>query len=162
MTAQQRQRARGFTFIELMMTLAIMAVLAMVATPLARLTAQRQKEQDLRSALFQIREALDAYKRASDQGRLVARLGESGYPKSLDLLVDGVEDQRSPAHQKLYFLRRLPRDPMFSDAAAPAASTWGLRSYASAPDDPSEGEDVFDVYSKSDQPGLNGVAYRKW
>lgn len=154
--------ARGFTFIELMMTLAIMAVLVTVATPLAQLTAQRQKEQDLRSALFQIREALDAYKRASDQGRLVARLGESGYPKSLDLLVEGVDDQRSPAHQKIYFLRRLPRDPMVADAAMPAAATWALRSYASPPDDPAEGDDVFDVRSRSDKQGLNGVAYKNW
>lgn len=154
--------ARGFTFIELMMTLAIMAVLVTVATPLAQLTVQRQKEQDLRSALFQIREALDAYKRASDQGRLVARLGESGYPKSLDLLVDGVDDQRSPAHQKMYFLRRLPRDPMYGDATTPAAATWALRSYASPPDDPAEGEDVFDVRSRSDKQGLNGVAYKNW
>jgi general secretion pathway protein G len=154
--------ARGFTFIELMMTLAIMAVLVTVATPLAQLTAQRQKEHDLRSALFQIREALDAYKRASDQGRLVARLGESGYPKSLDLLVEGVDDQRSPAHQKIYFLRRLPRDPMHADASTPAADTWSRRSYASPPDDPAEGEDVFDVSSRSEQLGLNGVAYKKW
>jgi general secretion pathway protein G len=160
--ATLRQPSRGFTFIELMMTLAIMAVLATVATPLAQLTAQRQKEQDLRSALFQIREALDAYKRASDQGRLVARLGESGYPRSLDLLVEGVDDQRSPAHQKIYFLRRLPRDPMYPDASTPAAATWGLRSYASGADDPSEGEDVFDVYSTSDKQGLNGVAYKRW
>lgn len=158
----KRLCATGFTFIELIMTLAIMAVLVTVATPLAQLTVQRQKEHDLRSALFQIREALDAYKRASDQGRLVARLGESGYPKSLDLLVEGVDDQRSPAHQKIYFLRRLPRDPMHADAATPAAATWALRSYASPPDDPGEGEDVFDVSSRSDKLGLNGVAYKNW
>jgi general secretion pathway protein G len=156
------QRARGFTFIELMMTLAIMAVMVTVAVPLAQLTVQRQKEHDLRAALAQIREALDAYKRASDQGRIAVRLGESGYPKSLAQLVDGVDDQRSPSRQKLYFLRRLPRDPIQADTAGPAEDTWGRRSYASPPDDPSEGDDIFDVYSQSDKQGLNGVPYRQW
>jgi len=156
------RRSQGFTFIELMMTLAIMGVLALIAVPLAQLAIQREKERDLRTALIQIREALDAYKRAADQGRLAVRLGESGYPKSLALLADGVDDQRSPTRQKMYFLRRLPRDPMFPDAAAAAEDTWGQRSYASPPDAPSAGDDVFDVYSKSDKTGLNGVAYSKW
>lgn len=149
-------RARGFTFIELMMTLAIMAVLATVAVPLAQLGVQRQKEHALRVALGDIREALDAYKRASDQGRIALKVGESGYPRALAQLVEGVDDQRSPSKRKLYFLRRLPDDPMAADGA------WGLRSYAAAPDEPAEGDDVFDVYSQSDKPGLNGVPYRQW
>jgi len=156
------KRLRGFTFIELMMTLAIMAVLVLVAVPMAQLEIQRQKEHELRLALTQIREGLDAYKRAADQGRIQLKLGESGYPKTLDELVEGVPDQRSPNKQDLYFLRALPRDPMFADATAAASDSWGLRSYASPPDDPAEGDDVFDVYSKSDKTGLNGVPYAKW
>jgi general secretion pathway protein G len=156
------RRSSGFTFIELMMTLAIMGVLALVAVPLAQLSIQREKERDLRTALIQIREALDAYKRASDQGRVVVRLGESGYPKSLAQLVEGIDDQRSPTRRKMYFLRRLPRDPMCQDASVADADSWGRRSYASPPDDPGEGDDVFDVYSRSDKLGLNGVAYNKW
>lgn len=155
------RRARGFTFVELMVTLAIMAVLVSVAVPMAQVAVQRKKEQDLRLALMQIREALDAYKRASEQGRITLVVGESGYPKSLRELVDGVEDQRSPTRQKIYFLRRIPADPMADGSVKPEES-WGLRSYASPPDDPSPGDDVFDVYSRSDKLGLNGVPYRKW
>lgn len=155
-------RARGFTFIELMMTLAIMGVLVLVAVPMAQVAVQREKERELRGALLQIREALDAYKRASDQGRLVQRLGDSGYPKSLDDLVDGVPDQRSPTKRNIYFLRALPRDPMAADMSLQPAETWALRSYVSPPDDPAEGEDVFDIRSKSSRQGLNGVPYAQW
>lgn len=156
-----RVRVRGFTFIELMVTLAIMAVLVMVAVPMAQLSVQRQKEQELRAALIEIRDALDAHKRASDQGRISIRIGDSGFPKSLTELVEGVDDQRSPSKRKLYFLRRLPRDPM-APASISAEESWGLRSYASPPDDPAEGDDIFDVYSRSEKVGLNGLPYRDW
>lgn len=152
----------GFTFIELMMTLAIMSVLVLVAVPMVQIAVQRQKERDLRVALAQIREALDAYKRAADQGRIPLKIGDSGYPKSLEQLVEGVEDQRSPTKQKIYFLRHLDPDPMALGPVSNPAETWGLRSYASPAEDPAEGEDVFDVHSKSDTLGLNGVPYRKW
>jgi general secretion pathway protein G len=156
------RRPSGFTFIELMVTLGIMAVLVTVAVPLLQINAQRQKERELRGALTEIREALDAYKRATEQGRIPTRIGESGYPQTLAQLVEGVEDQRSPTRQKMYFLRRIPADPMASLEETHPADTWGLRSYASPPDAPAEGEDVFDVYSRSDKIGLNGVPYREW
>lgn len=155
-------RSQGFTFIELMVTLAVMAVLATVAIPMVQINVQRDKERELRVALAQIRDGIDAYKRATEQGRIESRVGESGYPHSLDDLVDGVEDQRSPQKKKIYFLRRLPPDPMFVGTYEKPAETWGLRSYASPPDDPAEGDDVFDVYSLSERKGLNGVPYRKW
>jgi len=160
--AARLHRVRGFTFVELMMTLAIMAVLVMVAVPLVEINARREKERDLRRALIQIRDGLDAYKRASDQGRIQQKIGDSGYPKTLDELVEGVPDQRSPVKQKLYFLRSLPRDPMDPDVQAKASATWGLRSYASPPDDPQEGADVFDVFSRAGGAGLNNVPYRQW
>lgn len=152
----------GFTFIELMVTLGIMAVLVTVSVPMAQVAVQRNKERDLRAALAEIREALDAYKRAADQGRIQLKLGESGYPRSLTQLVEGVEDQRSPVRQKMYFLRRLPADPMFPEQAGRPAESWGLRSYASPAEAPREGDDVFDIYSRSDTLGLNGVVYKRW
>ena len=116
-------KQQGFTFIELMITLAIMATLATVAVPMAQVALQRSKEQALRSALIEIREAIDAYKRASDNGRIKLSLGASGYPKKLDELVEGVPDQRSPSKQNIYFLRRLPRDPFQPREAGSAADS---------------------------------------
>lgn len=156
------KRLAGFTFIELAVTLAIMGVLAMVAVPMIELVNQRQKERELRSALIQIREAIDAYRRATDQGRIAVKIGDSGYPKSLNDLVEGIPDMKTPQRQKIYFLRRLPRDPLHPDPDAVPADTWGKRSYASPPDAPHEGDDVFDVYSLSSAKGINGVPYKEW
>lgn len=156
------KRPTGFTFIELMITLAIMATLAMVAVPMAQVAVQREKERALRSGLIEIREALEAYKRAADAGRIKLSIGDSGYPKKLEELVDGVPDQRSARKQNIYFLRRIPRDPFSLRQDASPAGTWAKRSYASPPDNPGEGEDVFDVSSRSDLVGLNGVPLKQW
>ena len=153
---------KGFTLIELVITVAIVAILASVALPLHELVAQRAKEQDLRRGLREIREAIDAYKEASDEGRIEKRVGQSGYPPRLAVLVEGVVDQKSPRKEQIYFLRRIPRDPFATDPEQPPADTWGKRSYASPPTDPSEGEDVFDVYSLAPGTGINGRPYREW
>jgi general secretion pathway protein G len=153
---------RGFTLIELLITVAILATLASIAMPLSELAVQRSREQDLVKALRDIRDALDSYKRASDEGRIVRAADQSGYPPTLSALVDGVPNARSPSGAKIYFLRRIPRDPTYADAATPAVATWRVRSYESPPDRPAPGRDVFDVYSSSDRFGLNGVPYREW
>jgi len=153
---------RGFTLIELLVTLAIIGVLASAVVPLAELAVQRTKEQELRVALRQIRGALDAYKRAVDEGHVTRKADASGYPPTLDVLVEGVPDEKNPEKAKIYFLRRIPRDPLNSDADVSAAKTWGKRSYASPHDAPEEGNDVFDVYSLAEGAGLNGIPYRQW
>ena len=154
--------ARGFTLIELVITVAIVALLASVALPVSELAVQRTKEQELRRALRQIREAIDVYKQASDEGRIKKSIGDSGYPKKLEELAEGVDDLKSPKKEKIYFLRRIPRDPLNADPTLSAAASWGKRSYASPPDDPREGDDVFDVFSLAPGKGVNGQPYRDW
>ena len=154
--------ARGFTLIELVITVAIVAILASVALPINELVVHRAKEQDLRRSLRDIRTALDAYKQASDEGRIVKRTGESGFPRRLEDLAEGVDDQKSPKKERIYFLRRIPRDPFATEPSLAAAATWGKRSYASPPDDPKEGEDVFDVFTLAAGKGINGRPYKEW
>ena len=146
---------KGFTLIELLITVAILALLASVALPLAEVTVQRGKEQELRRALREIREAIDAYRRAADDGAIDKPADKTGYPPSLAALVEGAVDKRDAKGARIYFLRRVPGDPLTHEA-------WALRSHASPPEAPSSGDDVFDVHSKSDEKGLNGVAYKEW
>lgn len=157
-----RLRLAGFTFIEMVITVAIVAILASVALPLNDLTVRRGKEQELRRALREIRGAIDAYKLAADQGHIEKKSGESGYPRRLEDLAQGVVDQKSPKKEKLYFLRRIPRDPFATDGELTNAQTWGKRSYASPPEEPKPGDDVFDVYTLAPGVGINGRPYREW
>lgn len=161
--SQGFQRYAGFTLIEILVTVAIVGVMASVVLPMAELAVHRTKDQELRSALREIRGALDAYRIAVQEGRIAHSESMSGYPPNLKVLVDGVVDARSPNRDsKIYFLRRLPRDPFAADNGLPAEEQWGLRSYDSSADEPAEGDDVFDVYSRSDGVGLNGIPYREW
>jgi len=150
-----RRRMKGFTLIELLITVAILGLLASVALPLAEMSVQRGKEQELRGSLREIRGAIDAYKRATEEGSIERPIDKSGYPASLAALVEGALDRRDPKGGRIYFLRRVPADPV-------SGEPWGLRSYASPADAPQSGADVFDVYSKSSQVGLNGIPYKDW
>jgi general secretion pathway protein G len=153
----------GFTLIEVIITVAIVGLLSMVTLPLAEMSYQHSKEQDLRLALREIREAVDSYKQAVDDGRIKLSAEKTGYPQSLQVLVDGAADVKNPTSQnKIYFLRRIPRDPMATDPNKTNEETWGKRSYQSSADDPQEGDDVFDVYSLSTGTGLNGIPYKDW
>jgi general secretion pathway protein G len=152
----QRRREAGFTLAELVMVAAILTILATVTLPVAKFTAKRSKEADLRQALRQMRSAVDEYKRYSEAGLIPVDLGTEGYPKKLDVLVEGVAIV-GQVDKKLKLLRRIPVDPMTGK------DEWGLRSYQDAFDATSwGGENVYDVYSESRGVGLNGVPYQKW
>jgi general secretion pathway protein G len=161
-------RPTGFTLIEMLVTLAIVGMLAITSTPLIEVTARRQKEADLREALRVIRGGLDAYKAAVDTGMLPKVAGESGYPPTLDTLTESLQRADSSdstsanAGSRIVILRRLPRDPFAADPLTPAAETWNTRSYGSRSDDPQPGADVFDVSSKSSQAALDGTTYTSW
>ncbi|NOU25055.1 MAG: type II secretion system protein [Methylotenera sp.] len=160
-------KRNGFSYVELVFVIAILAVLASVAVPYLEKNIQRKKESELKQNLRQIRAAIDEYKVSADQGKIKKSIGDSGYPHNLEDLVNGVEDITDPQKKKLRFLRNIPADPMFTRSVAlknelAPADTWGKRSYSSDADNPREGDDVFDVYSLSSEIGLNGIPYGQW
>lgn len=163
-------KQEGFTLIELVITVTIVAILATVAMPMLQLSVQRVKENELRANLREIRQAIDAYKKVADvdNGPIKKVVGQTGYPPNLEVLVNGVVDENDPNKRKLKFLRRIPLDPMqpanlkSGNPNESLPNNWGLRSYASDAKHPSEGDDVYDVYSLSNQVGINGVPYAQW
>jgi general secretion pathway protein G len=156
-----RRAGAGFTLIEMLVVLAMLGVLAAAARPLLELSTQRAREHELRQALRTLRTAIDAYKHAAEAGSVLQSPEDTGYPPKLQVLVDGVTDAKSPNGRKIYFLRRLPRDP-FADPTLAPVDSWGLRAYDSPPDEPRAGRDVFDVFSRSERAALDGSRLRDW
>jgi len=171
--ASLRQRKKGFTLIEMLVTLTILAILAAAIIPIAKTAVKREKEIELRRNLRFIREALDAYKKLADEKMIEVKEKQEGYPPDLETLVKGVEvkaDQtqsepplgrppaKSGSEKKIVkFLRRIPKDPMTGSIE------WGLRSYQDEPDaDDWGGENVYDIYTKSPGTALDGTKYKDW
>jgi general secretion pathway protein G len=158
--AFRRAAARGFTFVELLVVTALVAVLASAVLPLTRVTVQRQKEVELRRSLRELRTAIDHFKDAADQGMIAGTeldVRNEGYPPGLDTLVEGVAASGTATGRKLRFLRRIPVDPMTG------TTEWGRRSYQDRPDSRTwGGQNVFDVYTTSDGTALDGSKYRDW
>jgi general secretion pathway protein G len=144
---------RGFTLIELIVAITILLILTGMAVPLARVSIKRERERDLRRDLWMMRDAVDRYKDAADRGAFQTKVGSEGYPPDLDTLVNGVD----VGGKKLKFLRRIPIDPMTGN------TDWGLRSMQDDPDSDSwDGNNVFDVYTKSEGTALDGTKYKDW
>ena len=162
----QKKVLKGFTLIELVVTVAIVALLASAVLPVLQLSVQRVKENQLRANLREIREAIDAYKKLADVANspIEKIVGQTGYPPNLAILVEGVIDKKDPNKRKIRFLRRIPQDPMHTISADDndILGHWGLRSYESEASDPQPGDDVYDVYSQSKQIGINGLPYSQW
>jgi general secretion pathway protein G len=161
------KKLKGFSYVEMVFAVAMLAMLAAVATPYLEKNIQRKKELELRQNLRQIRTAIDEYKTAVDQGKVKKSIGDSGYPHRLEDLVKGVEDITDPEKKKLRFLRLVPTDPMYPISSQlnnnlSPEDTWGKRSYDSDAENPREGNDVYDVYSLSADIGMNGIPYAQW
>ena len=146
-------KQRGLTLIELIVATTILLILSGMALPLARVTIKRQKEKELRAALWQLRDGIDRYNDAASQNKFQTKVGSEGYPPDLDTLVNGVD----VAGKKLKFMRRIPIDPMTG------GTEWGLRSMQDDPTSDSwDGNNVFDVYTKSTGTALDGTKYKDW
>jgi general secretion pathway protein G len=155
-----RRTSDGYTFVELLVVVTILLILASAVLPLAQVTAQRQREAELRRSLREIRTAVDKFKDAVDMGQIATtelRPENEGYPPDLDVLVEGVPAANDATGRKLKYLRHIPIDPMTN------GMDWGLRSYQDKPDSTSwGGQNVFDVYTKSGGTGLDGTKYKDW
>ncbi|PYR71198.1 MAG: general secretion pathway protein GspG [Acidobacteria bacterium] len=154
------RNTRGYTFIELLIVVTILIILASAVLPLAQVTSQRQREAELRRNLREVRTAIDKFKDAVDTGQIPTtelKPDNQGYPPDLETLVEGVTRANDASGTKLKYLRRIPIDPMTN------GTEWGLRSYQDKPDSTSwGGQNVFDVYTKSGGTGLDGTKYRDW
>lgn len=155
-------KQRGFTIIEIMVTLALLATLAAAAIPLAQHYQQRRNEETLRESLREIRNAIDRYVQAGRDGKIEKTSNASLYPPTLKILEEGVVDKTSPNKVKIYFLRRIPRDPFCECEGRPNVETWRVRASTEPPGEFNGGKDVFDVTSTSSAIGLNGVPYEEW
>ena len=152
-TEARSGQQRGFTLVELIVATAIIVILTGLAIPLAKVAVQRERERELRYDLWMMRDAIDRYKEAADRGAFQIKVGSEGYPPDLETLVKGVDVQG----KKLRFLRKIPIDPMTGK------DEWGMRSMQDDPTSDSWGEqNVFDVYSKSEQTGMDGTKYKDW
>jgi general secretion pathway protein G len=153
-SAPRANRASGFTLLELIVAATILSILTLMALPLARVTIQREREKELRAALWQMRDAIDRYKDAAEQAKFQTKVESQNYPPDLETLVKGVEAQGG---KKIRFLRSIPVDPMTK------GTEWGLRSMQDDPDSDSwGGQNVFDVYTKSQGTALDGTKYKDW
>jgi general secretion pathway protein G len=154
------KNARGYTFVEMLIVATIIMILASAVMPLAKVTARRQREAELRHALREMRTAIDKFKDAADLGQIGSldlKVGSENYPADLQMMVDGVSAANDATGRKLKFLRRIPVDPMTH------STEWGLRSYQDKPDTTRwGGQNVFDVYTTFDGKALDGTKYRDW
>ncbi|AZI88680.1 type II secretion system protein [Kosakonia cowanii] len=152
----------GFTLIEMLVSLALLATLASAAIPIYQRQIQQRNEETLRVALREIRTALDRYAQLSEEGIIEKEADMSNWPVSLNQLVDGVINKKSANREKIYLLRAIPRDPFCDCEGKPNSETWRLRASTQAPGESTGGKDIWDVSSTSMQPGLNGVPYAQW
>ncbi|OBY74843.1 type II secretion system protein [Acinetobacter gyllenbergii] len=155
-----RKNQRGFTFIELIVSLVLLALLASVVIPISDLASRHAKEKELKQALTEIRSAIDKYKVASDQNEIPIKYKTaSGYPPNLSILTGISAENGKKVHR---FLRKIPVDPFAEEKNIPPEQTWGIREFLSEANNPQKGEDVYDIYSLSTKKGSNGVAYNEW